>query len=119
MARKPPVKLEVGIDIGARSKIESGKLVTRLQEFIMCDDIDYPDDDALTPKRRKNQEQIRNKPKHKDRMTPAQVTAALGLLKKTVPDMAAITITGGNEPIKQIVEIRRTIVRPKTFDEKD
>lgn len=31
-------------------------------------------------------------PDHKDMMTPGQVTAALGLLKKTLPDLAAAKV---------------------------
>ena len=38
-------------------------------------------------------------------MQPSQVTAALGLLKKAIPDLAAHQITGeGEGPVKLIVE---------------
>jgi len=36
------------------------------------------------------------------RMEPAQVTAALGLIKKTVPDLAAQTDKNGNAPTQRI-----------------
>lgn len=50
-------------------------------------------------------------------MSATQVTAALGLLKKALPDMSAVTLTGDEEggPIK-IQEIRRTIVDPRSED---
>ncbi len=42
-------------------------------------------------------------------MVPSQVTAALGLLKKSLPDLAAHTLSGDpDNPI--ITEIRRVIV---------
>lgn len=56
-----------------RARIQAGQIVRRLQQFVMG----AKDDQGLVIQ-----------------MTPAQVTAALGLLKKTVPDLSAIEHTG-------------------------
>lgn len=46
-------------------------------------------------------------------MSPSQVTAGLGLLKKVLPDMQAITHSGDDEnPVKHIHEVRRSVVSP-------
>lgn len=46
-------------------------------------------------------------------MSPSQVTAGLGLLKKVLPDMQSVTHSGDEDnPVKHIHEVRRTIVKP-------
>lgn len=48
----------------------------------------------------------------KREMTPTQVSAGLGLLKKALPDLSATTISGDDEnPLTH--KIVREIVRPK------
>lgn len=47
----------------------------------------------------------------KREMGPSQVTAALGLLKKALPDLSTVTLEGGDKPI-QLEQIQRTIVDP-------
>lgn len=46
-------------------------------------------------------------------MAPSQVTAGLGLLKKVMPDLQAMTINGDDEgdPIRTVTRIERHIVR--------
>lgn len=48
-------------------------------------------------------------------MSQSQVTAALGLLKKALPDLSTMTLEGGENPI-QIAKVQRTIVRPPNSD---
>jgi hypothetical protein len=38
-------------------------------------------------------------------LNPAQVTAALGLMKKTLPDLTTTTIEGGDNPLKTTTRI--------------
>jgi hypothetical protein len=47
-------------------------------------------------------------------MSSTQVTAGLGLLKKVLPDLQGVSLSGDEEgePIQVVHEIRRTIVRP-------
>jgi hypothetical protein len=47
-------------------------------------------------------------------MTTTQVNAALGLLKKVLPDLQATTIAGDEDggPVKVLQTIERRIVRP-------
>lgn len=53
-------------DEATRQKIQTSQLVNRLQDFILGD----------------------------AKMEKSQVTAALGLLKKTLPDLSAVTMDG-------------------------
>jgi hypothetical protein len=48
-------------------------------------------------------------------MLPSQVTAGLGLLKKVIPDLAAMTINGDDDgdPIRTVTRIERVIVNAK------
>jgi len=48
-------------------------------------------------------------------MAPSQVTAGLGLLKKVMPDLQAMTLNGDDEggPVQHVHKIERHIVRPK------
>lgn len=39
-------------------------------------------------------------------MSTTQVTAGLGLLKKALPDLATVTIEGGEAPVKTVTTIR-------------
>ena len=43
----------------------------------------------------------------KREMTPSQVTAGLGLLKKALPDLSTVTLQGDDEGGPVVVEIRR------------
>lgn len=45
-------------------------------------------------------------------LSPAQVTAALGLMRKTLPDLSATTLTGADDGPVQIKTIERRIVDP-------
>lgn len=56
----------------ARDKIRTSLLINRLEKFVLCEDEQGA----------------------KVELTPAQVTAALGLIKKTLPDMAAVAVDG-------------------------
>ena len=44
-------------------------------------------------------------------MDPSQVTAALGLLKKCVPDLSRSEVTGKDGAPMEFKEVRRTIVK--------
>lgn len=44
-------------------------------------------------------------------LNPAQVTAALGLMKKTLPDLGAVTLDGGIDVNAQISTIERRVVK--------
>jgi hypothetical protein len=48
-------------------------------------------------------------------MAPSQVTAGLGLLKKVMPDLQAMTINGDDDgdPIRTVTRIERVIVGGK------
>mgnify|MGYP001610169437 CR=1 FL=1 len=50
-------------------------------------------------------------------MNPSQVTAALGLLKKTLPDLATTELIGDpNRPVQQVTRIERVVVDPTDTD---
>lgn len=50
-------------------------------------------------------------------MTKSQVSAALGLLKKCVPDLTAMTVAGDEDsPLTMVHKIERSIVRANTKD---
>lgn len=58
------------IDQKTRDKIQASQLINRLQKHIDAE---------------------------QELMTPSQVTAALGLLKKTCPDLKSVELSGGLE----------------------
>ena len=66
-----------------RGRIQSGRIVDRLQNHI----------DAASKGK-------------KAYMTESQVRAALGLLKKVLPDLAALTLEGGDpgNPVRFVIE---------------
>lgn len=49
-------------------------------------------------------------------MSPSQVTAGLGLIRKVLPDLSATTISGDEDgdPIKIVGTIERRVVKPNT-----
>jgi hypothetical protein len=50
-------------------------------------------------------------------MSPSQVSAGLGLLRKTLPDLANTQISGDpNNPVTVVSRIERVIVRPPDPD---
>ena len=50
-------------------------------------------------------------------MSPSQVSAGLGLLKKTLPDLANTQISGDPlNPLQAVTRIERVIVRPTDPD---
>jgi hypothetical protein len=49
----------------------------------------------------------------KREMSPSQVTAGLGLLRKVMPDLAATTLSGDLDNPLVITKIERVIVAPK------
>lgn len=71
-----------------RDKIRASQLVNRLEDHVFGD----------------------------AEMTASQVQAALGLLKKCVPDLSAQTIAGDpeGEPLRQVTEIVNRIVDPRS-----
>ena len=52
----------------------------------------------------------------KREMSATQVSAGLGLLKKVMPDLAATTIEGGENPVHVINEIIRKVVHVRAGD---
>jgi hypothetical protein len=68
------VRLNPAHDARTRAKIQTSQLINRLQAFV----------------------------NGKVELQPAQVTAALGLLRKTIPDLAAIEHSG---EVKQIFAV--------------
>jgi hypothetical protein len=76
-----------------RNKIEAGKIINRLNSFILGD----------------------------QKMEPHQVTGALGLLRKVIPDLSATELSGDPErPVT--VDYRESIERkllPELFDAQD
>jgi len=68
------VRLNPAHDERTRARIQTTQLIKRLQEFIFS----------------------------KVELQPAQVTAALGLLRKTIPDLAAIEHSG---EVKQVFAV--------------
>lgn len=50
-------------------------------------------------------------------MTKSQVSAALGLLKKCIPDLSVTTVGGDDEnPLRMVHKIERVIVSAKSKD---
>lgn len=68
------VRLNPEHDERTRAKIQTSQIINRLQSFV----------------------------KSEVEMSPAQVTAALGLLRKTMPDLAAMELSG---EVKQKFEL--------------
>jgi hypothetical protein len=48
----------------------------------------------------------------KREMSASQVSAGVALLKKVLPDLSAMTVEGGENPVNVIHRIERHIVRP-------
>ncbi len=72
-------------DERTKEKIRASQIINRLQKYI---DTDFENDGAMA------------KPGGV-RLMPGQVTAALGLLKKTVPDLQAVEHKGdGGGPVR-------------------
>lgn len=65
------VRLNPEHDERTRAKIQTSQIINRLNSFVAG--------------------QVE--------LTAAQVTAALGLLRKTIPDLTATTIEGGDKPL--------------------
>lgn len=59
-------------DDETRAKIQTSQLINRLQGYVLGE----------------------------IELQPGQVTAALGLMKKTLPDLSAAEISGGDDPVK-------------------
>lgn len=73
-----------GLSENTRKRIQTTMLVKRLEEHILS-----------------KGEIINGELINKDLMTQSQVSAALGLLKKTLPDLQAVTLSGDpDNPIK-------------------
>lgn len=82
-------RLNVRHQQSVRDKIKASQLVNRLQDY------------ALAELGEEN-----------PGLTKGQVTAALGLLKKCVPDLVNTQLTGEGDGPLQIALIERRIVRP-------
>lgn len=108
MSRQPLLRMRTMMDSKARDKIQASKLVDRLQDYVMADDFDDPDE--LVKGKKKSE-------KNRKRMSPGQVSAALGLIKKAIPDLAAVQLSGDEDAPVVVREIRRTIVDPKSHEE--
>ena len=52
-------------------------------------------------------------------MEPGQVTAALGLMKKTLPDLSSTELTGDPDAPLAVEHVQRTIVDPKNAGNPD
>ena len=71
-------------DTKTRDKIRTSQLINRLERFVLSE----------------TEQGV------KVELSPAQVTAALGLIKKTLPDISAIQHSGDSDnPIRTIQEI--------------
>lgn len=85
----------VGLSENTRKRIQTTMLVKRLEEHILS-----------------KGELIDGELINKDLMSQSQVTAALGLLKKTLPDLQAITHSGDQDnPIQAAVKV--TFIKPE------
>lgn len=105
MIDRPPLRMRISVDHGARQRIKGTQLVERLQDFV------FADDDELVPQKRGSKQKL----ERRNTMSPAQVTAALALLKKIIPDMAPVQEEVEGQQEQTVVEVRRVIVRPKDF----
>ena len=84
------VRKHLSHDTKTRDRIRTSQLINRLEKFVLSE----KEQDA------------------KVELTPAQVTAALGLIKKTLPDLAAVQIAGDQDnPLRVITAI--TLTGPK------
>ena len=77
-------------DAKTRDKIRTSQLINRLEKFVINEA------DGTT--------------KEKVELSPAQVTAALGLIKKTLPDISAITLNGPGNDGEHIIAQRIELV---------
>jgi len=90
-------------DENTRLKIKASQIINRLNNHILAE-----------PEKDKDGKLILTSTGcvYKDLMTQSQVTAALGLLKKAVPDLQSIELTGNEDkPLTVIGQIQ--LVRPK------
>jgi hypothetical protein len=71
-------------DDETRAKIQASQLINRLQDHVLSD-LD---------------------------LKPTQVQAALGLLKKTLPDLTATELSGDQDNPVAVTQIQRTIIDP-------
>lgn len=78
-------------DEETRAKIKTSQLINRLQGYVLG----------------------------KHELEPGQVTAALGLIKKTLPDLTATELSGDSDKPVAIEHIQRTIVDPKNAGNPD
>lgn len=94
--------------------IVGNRLVNRLMKHIMAD---AQAEKALLARELEHPELIEpgKKPRKSPILTGDQVTATLGLLKKYMPDMKSIELTGNaDRPV--VSRIERVIVDPKPAD---
>jgi hypothetical protein len=75
-------------DEETRAKIQTSQLINRLQSYVLGE----------------------------VQLEPGQVTAALGLMKKTLPDLTATELSGDADNPVAISHIQRTIVDPRNPD---
>lgn len=87
--------------------IVGNRLMNRLMRHIMADPDAPPPEPPPEPEPGKKPK----KPAKSPLMTDTQVKAALGLLKKYMPDLKAIEISG-NPDHPLVTEVRRVIVDP-------
>lgn len=82
-------------------KARTTQLVKRLISFALNEDEKSVNKDKGTPGK-------------KVEMSSTQVTAALGIIKKVIPDLSATELSGPDGgPMEQITKIERVIVKPK------
>lgn len=81
-----------------RDAIKTSQLVNRLQDFVLL-----------------NEEDLADNQKWRARMSQSEVTAATSLLKKTLPDLTAATISGDDDA-SPIQIIKHVIVDPRNPD---
>ena len=72
----PPRIVKIRHDLETRMRIQASKIIDRLMDHIVAD---------------------------KPKMAPSQVSAALGLLRKTLPDLAIVAALPESEP--QMVDV--------------
>lgn len=75
-------------DEETRAKIQTSQLINRLQAYVLGE----------------------------VQLEPGQVTAALGLMKKTLPDLTATELSGDSDSPLAVEHITRTIVDPRNPD---
>ena len=83
-------------DAKTRDKIRTSQLINRLEKFVLNEGGE--------------------KGEGKVELSPAQVTAALGLIKKTLPDISAITLNGPGDDGEHIIAQRIELVGVRPSD---